>query len=463
MTRPRRPKPTRDGWGSVTRLDDGRWRLRYQGPDGRRRSGGIFRTKAEAEEARARSHTALACGTWRPSPAPAASPALATFSVDWLDRAARAEDLSPRTLALYRRQLDRLVLPDVGDIALGLVPVAKLSRNLRWEAAARIRAREMAAAHAAARNGAAAGRRRGHDARAWARQHGVAVAATGRLPASVLAAWRASKAAPARPDPSAPISGERQFEQARTVLSAVCTAAVEAGYLQEHPVRQRPGTSRRRKIGAAGHNAPKSRGNLLSVDGLFALTAAMPDPYRLAALLTTFAGLRGGETFALSARHVRYDGEGRVSHVVIERALLELPGRPTAFGPPKSGAGARRVAVPEQIGEMLAAHIAKLGATGDALLFTTATGRPVGRARRAEVMARARLRSGTPAVTWHMLRHLGLTLAAAVPGATVRNLMDRGGHSTARAALIYQHSALDADTLLAEGLSRIIAHWAQDA
>jgi hypothetical protein len=51
---------------------------------------------------------------------------------------------------------------------------------------------------------------------------------------------------------------------------------------------------------------------------------------------------------------------------------------------------------------------------------------------------------GAEHLTWHGLRHTGLTLAAAVPGATVRNIMDRGGHSTPRAALIYQHTAASA-------------------
>lgn len=457
MTRSRRAKATRDGWGSVTRLDDGRWRLRYQGPDGRRRSGGIYRTKAEAEEARARMHTSLASGSWRPA-APGTSPTLANFAQGWLDAAARAEDLSPRTVALYRRQLDRLVLPDVGGVALGSVPVGRMTRSLvaAWEAAATIRAREAAAAHTAVRNGAAAARRRGHEARAWARRNGVQVAATGRLPTSVLAAWTAAGAAPRKPDMGGPVSGDRQFEQARTVLSAVCTAAVEEGYLSEHPVRQRPGTRRRRHGARSVRLQPT--GTALSVDGVFVLAAAMTSPYGLAALLTTFAGLRGGETFALALRHLTYDERGRVSHVVIERALVELPGQRATFGPPKSGAGARRVALPEQVGDMLAEYVAGFDeADPDALLFTTATGGLIGRARRAEVMARARLRSGSPQVTWHGLRHIGLTLAASVPGTTVRNLMDRGGHSTARAALIYQHSALDADTVLAAGLGRVIA------
>jgi hypothetical protein len=52
------------------------------------------------------------------------------------------------------------------------------------------------------------------------------------------------------------------------------------------------------------------------------------------------------------------------------------------------------------------------------------------------------------------LRHLGLTLAA-VAGATTRELMQRAGHSTARAALIYQHAPEDRDSVIAAALSEL--------
>lgn len=70
-------------------------------------------------------------------------------------------------------------------------------------------------------------------------------------------------------------------------------------------------------------------------------------------------------------------------------------------------------------------------------------------------MARATV-SGADHLTWHGLRHVGLTLAASVPGATVRNIMDRGGHSTPRAALIYQHTAASADEQIAVGLGLLL-------
>ena len=55
---------------------------------------------------------------------------------------------------------------------------------------------------------------------------------------------------------------------------------------------------------------------------------------------------------------------------------------------------------------------------------------------------RARAEVDLPAVRFHDLRHLSATLAATT-GATTRELMARMGHSSPRAALIYQHAAAD--------------------
>ncbi|MBB2745198.1 UNVERIFIED_ORG: integrase [Microbispora rosea subsp. rosea] len=47
--------------------------------------------------------------------------------------------------------------------------------------------------------------------------------------------------------------------------------------------------------------------------------------------------------------------------------------------------------------------------------------------------------AGVPKVHFHDLRHTGNTLAAST-GASLRELMDRMGHSSTRAAIIYQHA-----------------------
>ncbi|MFZ0161775.1 MAG: hypothetical protein WAL50_22325, partial [Kineosporiaceae bacterium] len=146
----------------------------------------------------------------------------------------------------------------------------------------------------------------------------------------VVQAWQDAGSLTAPVTPGGRGSGDRQFEQARTALSSMCTSPVEDGYLIEHPVRMRPGTRARRPQKGAARVAP-----IVAVDVLLRLVEQMPAPYRLAALVTAFAGLRGGETFALAARHLRYGPLGVVSHVRVERALVELRGAPVSFDPPK--------------------------------------------------------------------------------------------------------------------------------
>ena len=53
----------------------------------------------------------------------------------------------------------------------------------------------------------------------------------------------------------------------------------------------------------------------------------------------------------------------------------------------------------------------------------------------------------------HDLRHTGNTLAGEA-GATLRELMDRMGHASTRAALIYQHRTTQRDKIIADEISR---------
>lgn len=59
---------------------------------------------------------------------------------------------------------------------------------------------------------------------------------------------------------------------------------------------------------------------------------------------------------------------------------------------------------------------------------------------------------GAPGLHFHDLRHTGNTHAAAT-GASLRDLMDRMGHDSARAALIYQHKTAVAGRAIADALS----------
>jgi hypothetical protein len=66
-----------------------------------------------------------------------------------------------------------------------------------------------------------------------------------------------------------------------------------------------------------------------------------------------------------------------------------------------------------------------------------------------------------PGFRFHDLRHTGNTMAAST-GASTRELMSRMGHSSSRAALIYQHSSPERDEWIAAALSEQIRQHTQD-
>ena len=66
----------------------------------------------------------------------------------------------------------------------------------------------------------------------------------------------------------------------------------------------------------------------------------------------------------------------------------------------------------------------------------------------------------TPGFHFHDLRHTGNTWAAG-SGANLRELMDRMGHSSMRAALIYLHANRGASKAIAAGIDRQLAEAAQ--
>ena len=63
-------------------------------------------------------------------------------------------------------------------------------------------------------------------------------------------------------------------------------------------------------------------------------------------------------------------------------------------------------------------------------------------------------RCGLTGTHFHDLRHTGTMLTAGT-GATLRELMDRMGHSSTRAALIYLHDSDDRQRQIAASLSKL--------
>jgi hypothetical protein len=94
----------------------------------------------------------------------------------------------------------------------------------------------------------------------------------------------------------------------------------------------------------------------------------------------------------------------------------------------------------------------------DGLVFTGPSGGPLYRGRLSDHWRPACRAVGAPAgLHIHDLRHHAATLTARMPGITTKELMARIGHSSPRAALIYQHATEERDPAAADFLDEQIA------
>ena len=171
---------------------------------------------------------------------------------------------------------------------------------------------------------------------------------------------------------------------------------------------------------------------------------AMPAHLRMAVLLACWCQLRRGEVLGLQRGDIAPDG----LELKVERAWTSA-----GLGPPKTDAGSRTLTVPANIRPDLLDHLERHAAPGPTgWLFPGRSGRPLPPLYLSRSWRKARTVAGRPDLTVHDLRHSGLTLAAAT-GASVAELMRRGGHSNPQAALRYQHATDDRDRVLADALA----------
>ncbi|MFD4410021.1 tyrosine-type recombinase/integrase [Streptomyces sp. NPDC058251] len=142
--------------------------------------------------------------------------------------------------------------------------------------------------------------------------------------------------------------------------------------------------------------------------------------------------------------------------VRVRRAVAELFNGQREIKAPKSAAGKRTVAIPSVIVADVRDHLERYAEHGaDGRVFVGAKGATPRRNHFNRLWRRACEDAGIKGLHFHDLRHTGNTLAAST-GAGTRELMSRMGHSTARAALIYQHASADRDRLIADAVSGVV-------
>jgi integrase len=205
-------------------------------------------------------------------------------------------------------------------------------------------------------------------------------------------------------------------------------------------------------IRGAGNTKRVKRIEPATLPELEALAKAMPERYQLMVLLAAWCGLRFGESTELRRKDIDLTN----GVVKIRRAVVRVEGE-FVVGTPKSDAGTRDVNIPPHLLPAVKAHLASNITGGrDGLLFPSA-GDPTQHLAPAtlyRVFYKARESADRPDLRFHDLRHTGAVLAAST-GATLAELMARLGHSTAGAAMRYQHAAQDRDKVIAEALSAL--------
>jgi integrase len=229
--------------------------------------------------------------------------------------------------------------------------------------------------------------------------------------------------------------------KAYRLLKAVLSTAVDDRVIRRNPCR----------IKGAGQEKSPERPTI-SIPEVYALADAVGQRYRALVLLAMFTSLLWGELAALR----RSDVDLAERTVRVDRQLTEVNGQGLAFGPPKSAAGKRVVTMPEVITPVVEWHLnCFAGATDDSLLFTNTVGKPLRHSNfRLRVWLPALRATGQTGIHFHDLRHTGNTLAATA-GASMRELMDRMGHDSQRAAMIYLHGSSARQQEIADQLSKL--------
>jgi integrase len=142
--------------------------------------------------------------------------------------------------------------------------------------------------------------------------------------------------------------------------------------------------------------------------------------------------------------------------VRVRRAVAELFNGQREIKAPKSAAGKCTVSIPAAIIPDIRDHLERYAEPGaDGRVFLGSKGATPRRNHFNRLWRKACNEAGIKGLHFHDLRHTGNTLAAST-GASTRELMTRMGHSTARAALIYQHASAARDRLIADALSDLV-------
>lgn len=225
------------------------------------------------------------------------------------------------------------------------------------------------------------------------------------------------------------------------VLAAIFKSAVREGHATVSPCQ----------IEGASQYERKREVVTATPAEITSITKAMPAHLALAVQLGTWCALRIGEVIALT----RADINLTMGTVSVTKQASQIDGE-TRIVAPKSFASVRTVAIPPGSFPAVQSHLEDHAAPGkDGALFPGPHGGRISRTQLFDAWDAARKSAGRKDLRFHDLRHTGLTIYAQ-QGATIADLMHRGGHSSPEMALHYQQAVQGRDAELTERMSLVI-------
>jgi len=401
----------RENWGSLRKLPSGRWQVRYPAPGGKTYTARTeddkpltFTTKTDAREWLARMHTTIARGQWESPTAAAkrrAAEAVAqqaksipfdVYAQEWLQKIRTEPSRSGRKRAASTIRSYK------GKIDGYLVPEfgGQLVRAIDEEAVRKL---------------------------------------TVRLDAipSVL-------------NTKAEYNGVTR--PVLVVLEMILRQAARDGIIPKMPDIKTPA---QRPVRYDADHDPGD--DVAEPEQVEALYKATPEPWGIMVMLAAWCQLRRGEALGLQRRDIEWHDDGTAT-LHVRRQLNANTGD---YSDPKSDAGKRSMSVPKIMRARLKEHlrlyvdearkapVVPAIVKGNAPLSSTSWYGHWAEARDAVFDLPHRFR-------YHDLRHTGLTIFAQ-EGATLAELMRRGGHADIKVVLRYQHATMSRDRELAERMS----------
>ncbi len=247
--------------------------------------------------------------------------------------------------------------------------------------------------------------------------------------------------------PNRKATGETRTAQSYRLLHCIMGTAVRDQAITVNPCNI---------VGAGSDKAAERKP--VTLDELDIIAGAMPEHYRALVYVAAWSGLRFSELAGLTrgdAVPVRLD-DGHVAYRLnVDKQTYRVGGKLYERMPLKTDAGRRVVYLPPHMTQTLTRHMERFtGPSNEDYVFTSRNGTPISENTVSKSFRAARHAANRDDFRFHDLRHTCATMAAQA-GATTRELMNMMGHSSNRAALIYQHATDGRNRQIAADLSRM--------